>query len=253
VRIRTLIVDGETVVRELLSANLQADEEIELVGVSSSGRDAIAAIHKAAPDLVFLNAEMRDLDGFEVVRIIGPDRMPLTVFLTCPNPMLVRALICHQISHLVKPFSAQDIEGVLQTAKVQLNGAQSRADNLSSLLRVVAQESRGPERFVVKAGGRMYLLRNEEIDWIQAEGNYVRLFARGESFLHRDTMNSLQEKLNPRIFARIHRSTIVNMDKIRELRPWPTGEYVVVMACGKELTLSRGYRERLPLLLGEEL
>jgi two-component system, LytTR family, response regulator len=256
VKLRTLVIDGEPAARELLSATLQNDREIDLVGMCSTGREAIRSIHKQEPDLIFLNTEMRELDGFEIVRIVGPDQMPYTIFLICSNPMLLRALSCHQIPYLNKPLSADSIRGVLQGAKGRITSSHeshSQGDSLSSLLRVVGQESKGPERFVVKVGGRMYLLRNEEIDWIQAEGNYVRLFARGESFLHRDTMNSLQDKLNPRMFARIHRSTIVNMDKIRELRPWPTGEYVVVMQCGKELTLSRGYRERLPMLLGEDL
>lgn len=253
---RTLVVDGEGAARELLFATLQADPEIHPLGMCSTGREALQSILKHEPQLVFLNTEVRDLDGFEVVRIVGPDRMPFTIFLTCSNPFLLRALTCYQVPHLVKPFSVENIRDVVQRAKTRLSrshGNPGQSDALSSLLRVAGQESRLPERFVVKAGGRIYLLRNEEIDWIQAEGNYVRLFARGESFLHRETMNSLQDKLNPRTFARIHRSTIVNMDKIRELRPWPTGEYVVVMQCGKELTLSRGYRERLPLLLGEEL
>jgi two-component system, LytTR family, response regulator len=253
VKLRTLVIDGEPAARELLSATLQNDREIDLVGMCSTGREAIRSIHKQEPDLIFLNAEMREFDGFEIVRIVGPDQMPYTIFLICSNPILLRALSCHQIPHLNKPFSAESIRGVLQGARGRITSSHSLGDALSSLLRVVGHESKGPERFVVKVGGRMYLLRNEEIDWIQAEGNYVRLFARGESFLHRDTMNSLQDKLNPRMFARIHRSTIVNMDKIRELRPWPTGEYVVVMQCGKELTLSRGYRERLPMLLGEDL
>jgi two-component system LytT family response regulator len=256
VSIRTLVVDGEGEARELLCATLQVDPEIYLVGVCSTGRDALQSILRQEPELVFLNTETRELDGFELVRVVGPDRMPLTVFLTCSNPALLRALTCHQVPHLVKPFSAENIREVVQRAKTRLSrnhGSPGQSDSLSSLLRLLGQEGKPPERFVVKGGGRIYLLRIEEIDWIQAEGNYVRLFARGESFLHRETMNSLQDKLNPRMFARIHRSTIVNMDKIRELRPWPTGEYVVVMQCGKELTLSRGYRERLPVLLGEDL
>jgi two-component system LytT family response regulator len=249
-KIRTLVADDEPSDRKALVEFLSADPEIELVAECENGRQAIAAFHKQDPHLLFLNVQMPELDGFEVVRAIGPSQLPATVFVTGYDRHWLYAFEMCRLDFLLKPLTQESLLPVLRRAKGHLGQPSAHSDRLLALLR----EVRNPayqERLAIRSGGRIIFLKGTEIDWIQAEGNYVRLHAGKQSYLHRETMNVLHAKLDPRLFVRIHRSTIVSVEKIRELRPWPTGEYVVVMENGKELTLSRGYREQLPLLLGE--
>jgi two-component system LytT family response regulator len=180
--------------------------------------------------------------------------MPVTIFVTAYDQYALRAFDVHAMDYLLKPFDEARFTRALDRAKNHLQ--KGRWDHIGDKLAELLRDHRGTtyaERFVIKSSGKVVFLKSAEIDWIEAEGNYLRLHAGKDSYLQRGTMNSVQERLDPRRFVRIHRSTIVNVEKVKELRPWPTGEYVVLMTNGKELTLSRGFKEHLPLLVGEPI
>jgi len=253
-KINTLIVDDEPLGREALRVMLRDDPEIALVGECETGRQAVEAIAKYDPELVFLDVQMPDLDGFAVVDAVGAQQMPVTIFVTAFDQYALRAFDVHAMDYLLKPFDEARFDRALERAKNHLR--KGRWDHLGDKLAELLRDHRGAnyaERFVIKTSGKVVFLKSAEIDWIEAEGNYLRLHAGKDSYLQRGTMNSVQERLDPRRFVRIHRSTIVNVEKVKELRPWPTGEYVVLMNNGKELTLSRGFKEQLPLLVGEPI
>lgn len=253
-KIATLIVDDEPLGREALRTLLKSDPEIAIIAECATGREAVAAIAKHDPHLVFLDVQMPDLDGFAVVDAIGAQQMPVTIFVTAYDKYALRAFDVHAMDYLLKPFDEVRFLKALERAKAHLR--KGRWDHLGDKLAELMREHRGnnyAERFVIKTSGKIIFLKSAEIDWIEAEGNYLRLHVGKESYLQRGTMNSVQERLNPKRFVRIHRSTIVNVERVKELRPWPTGEYVVLLHSGKELTLSRGFREQLPLLVGEEI
>jgi two-component system LytT family response regulator len=253
-KITTLVVDDEPLGREAVRVFLKADPEIEVIGECETGRQTVEAIARHNPHLVFLDVQMPDLDGFSVVDAVGPQQMPLTIFVTAYDKYALRAFDVHAMDYLLKPFDETRFFKALDRAKNHLR--KGRWDHLGDKLEELLRERQGSsyaERFVIKSSGKVVFLKSGEIDWIEAEGNYLRLHVGKDSYLQRGTMNSVQERLDPKRFVRIHRSTIVNVEKVKELRPWPTGEYVVLMHNGKELTLSRGFKEQLPLLVGETI
>lgn len=254
--IRTLIVEDQLTARAALLDQLKRDADIEVVGQYGDGRQAIFAIGRLKPELVLLGVQLRGLDGFSVVEAIGAEQMPLTIFLTAFDRQVLRAFEAHDLEFLLKPFTTEAVQRALQRTKTRL-ATESHGDvgeRLLGLLLEVRAHPRCVERIMVRSRGRILFLRAGEIDWIQAEGNYVRIHVGEAEHLLRGTMCSLETRLDPKEFVRIHRSTIVRIDRIKELQPWPTGEYVVVLHSGKELTLSRGYRDSLSVLLdGESL
>jgi two-component system LytT family response regulator len=237
-RYRTLIVDDEPLARERLRTLLEQDPEIQIVGECANGRSAVAAVVKHSPDLMFLDVHMPEVDGFTVIEAIGPGAVPAVVFVTAYDRYALKAFEAHALDYLLKPFDRARFEKTLARAKRQLEGGTNQ--RLADLLRATQ-----PQRFVIKNAGRITFLKVEEVDWIEAEGNYVRLHSGSESHLLRETMNSMETRLNSRQFIRIHRSRIVNIDSIKELKPWFRGEYVVIMRSGEKLTLTRSYRDRL--------
>ena len=254
--IKTLIVDDEPTARTALIDHLRLCPEMNLVGECCGGRQAVFAVGRLKPELVFLDVQMADLDGFSVIDAIGPEQMPLTIFLTAYDRYAVRAFEAHGLDHLIKPFTADRFQEVLQRAGARLRTEtpEEGSGRLLGLLRDMRAHPRSVERIMLRSRGRIVFLRASEIDWIQAEGNYVRIRAGEAEHLLRGTMRSLEARLDPKEFVRIHRSTIVRIDRIKELQPWPTGEYVVLLHSGKEMTLSRGYRDSLRVLLeGESL
>jgi len=243
--IRALVVDDEPVARERIVGLLREQSDIELVGECSNGVETVAAIARLAPDLVFLDVQMPEMDGFEVVRALGADRMPAVVFVTAYDEYAVRAFEVHAVDYLLKPFSSVRFEAMLAHAREQLH--RQRTDDVERKLSALGGTlwADGPplDRLLVRSSGRIHFVRTSDIDWCEASGNYVRLHVQGESFLFRETMAGLESKLDPRHFVRIHRSTIVNVDRIQELQSSPGGESQVVLRSGARLTLSRGYRE----------
>jgi two-component system LytT family response regulator len=253
-KIRTLVVDDETLARERVLSLLQQEVDVEVVGECSDGGQAVTAIQAQSPDLVFLDVQMPGCDGFEVLKHISPDRMPTVIFVTAYDEYALRAFEVHALDYLLKPFGKDRFQDTLRHAREALEGR--RAGDLGRRLLAMVHDIKQPEpqrveRLVVKSGGRVFFLRTDEIDWIEAAGNYVRLHLGPESHLFRETMNRMETRLDGRRFARIHRSRIVNTDRIKELQPWFNGDYVVILRDGTRLTLSRGYREKLQEKLGK--
>ena len=253
-KIRALVVDDEPIARKGVRRELERDAEVEIVGECANGRDAVAFIRERRPDLVFLDLQMPELDGFGVVEQVGVGLMPTVVFVTAFDEFALKAFELHALDYVLKPFNSERFQTALRRAKAQarLSGAAGLDARLVSLLRDArGSEGREPylERVVVKSGGRVFFLGVTEIDWIEAAGNYVRLHAGRESHLVQGTMSRLEGRLDPKLFVRVHRSTIVNITRIKELHPLFHGEYVIKLACGRELTSSRGYRDNLQRLL----
>src|SRR3990170_4416991 len=211
-RIRALVVDDEPVARDRVVRLLQQQDDIELVGQCSNGLETVTAIEQLSPDLVFLDVQMPEMDGFEVVRALEASHVPAVVFVTAYDEYAVRAFEVHALDYLLKPFSSMRFRATLAHARDQLH-----------------------RRHAGELGRKL----------CEAAGNYVRLHVGQESHLFRETMNSLESKLDPQRFVRIHRSTIVNIEQIEQLRSSLGGESAVLMRNGVKLTLSRGYREGL--------
>jgi two-component system LytT family response regulator len=244
-KIRTVVVDDEPIARARLLALLGTEADVEVVGESSGGRAAVELIDRTTPDLVFLDVQMPELDGFEMARALKTST-PAVVFVTAYEEYALRAFEIHALDYLLKPFSAERFRAALSHARAQLSERHetSLGRHVLSLLPGAAPRP-ARDRLVVKAAGRIHFVRTTDIDWCEASGNYVRLHAGAETHLVRETMSRLEAGLDPARFARIHRCTIVNVDRILELRHTPGGEYAVVLADGTELPLSRGYRETL--------
>jgi two-component system LytT family response regulator len=253
--IRTLIVDDEPAARDGMRHLLTADPEIVLAGECANGREAAAAIRDTAPDLVFLDVQMPELDGFGVLRQVGVEKAPTVVFVTAFDQYALRAFDVHAIDYLLKPFTDDRFRQSLDRAKQQVR--QGRLEDLSRKLAALLDHDepapvreRYLDRLVVKSGGKVTLLPVGEIEWIDAEGDYVRIHVGKTWHLLRETMKNLEEQLDSARFVRIHRSTIVNLEKVKELQPFFRGEYVVVLHNGTTLKLSRGYRDNLEARLG---
>jgi len=246
-KIRTLIVDDEPLARERLAGLLAAEPDIELLGQCRDGEEAVRAIVEQAPDLVFLDIEMPQMSGFEVIEAVGGERMPLVIFVTAHDQHALRAFQVRALDYLLKPFDRDRFRDALQRARKQVD----RHDDgeigrrLLALVKDLRRDQPRTDRLVVKSGGRLFFLRADEIDWVEAAGNYVRLHVGSTSYLLRETMNAIEGRLDPEKFFRIHRCRIVNMERIQELQPWLNGEYAVLLRTGTRLTLSRGYREKL--------
>ena len=249
--IRAVIVDDEPLAREGVRLHLEAESDIEVVGEAGTGEEAVTLIETLRPDLLFLDVQMPGLDGFGVLDAVGPVHMPVTIFTTAYDEFALRAFDAHAIDYILKPYDAQRFHSATERARMQLTGRRKAHidDRLDSLLDELRSRNQYLERLVVRSGGRILILRVAEIDWIEAASNYVRLHAGGREYLLRETMTALEAKLDPMEFVRIHRSTIVRVDRIRELEPLFQGDYVVVLDDSTRLTSSRGYRERLQELL----
>jgi len=253
--IRTLIVDDEPLARRRIRRMLAHDPEVAIVGDCSNGREAIAAIKSESPDLIFLDVQMPEVDGFDVLASAETKRPPLVIFVTAYDQYALRAFEVAAVDYLVKPFDRRRFEGALERAKSRLaSGRESELNQQTlALLAELKAQSSHVERLVIKAGGRAFFLKTDEIDWIEAEGKYVRLHVGKESYLLREAIGGMETQLDPRKFPRIHRSTIVNIERVRELQPWFHNEYRVILKDGTELMLSRSCRKRLGELLGSAL
>jgi two-component system LytT family response regulator len=250
-KFRVLIVDDEPLARERLRQLLEDQPDIEILGECADGREAVATIKRESPDLVFLDVHMPELDGFGVVEAIRGERMPAIIFVTAHDRFALQAFEVHAVDYLLKPFDRERFQTALSRALDQMKHRQTGDLNqrLTALLAEV--KPKHLERLAVKSSGRVIFLKTEEIDWIEAADNYVSLHVGAETHLHRETMSALAEELSPKKFLRISRSTIVNVERIKELQPLFHGEYVVILRNGTKLTLSRNYREALNQLLGK--
>ncbi|HJS89606.1 MAG TPA: LytTR family DNA-binding domain-containing protein [Steroidobacteraceae bacterium] len=247
-RIRALIVDDEPPARQRLRRLLEGDPDIELIGECDNGEAAVRAIASAQPDLVFLDVQMPELSGLEVVKRLGIERMPVTIFVTAYDRYAVGAFEAHALDYLLKPFSRDRFVAAITRAKRQISGSRQR-EVLRDALATLETESRYCDRLPVAQHGRIVFVSAAEVDWIEADGNYTRLFAgKDRHYEIRESLGSIERKLDPRFFVRIHRSTIVNIRSIKEIHRWFHGHHLVVLACGKELRMSRYQREALDRL-----
>lgn len=253
-RIRTLIVDDEQLARERLLSLLEGDPDIEVIGECTSGKEAIAAIKTESPDLVFLDVQMPEGDGFEVLESIDFHSMPIVVFVTAYDQYAIRAFDVHALDYLLKPFDQNRFERALIRAKseVVLRNNTNVNQKLLSMLEHIESHKKNLDRILVKSSGKVFFLKFDEIDWVESAGNYVKLHVGTESHLLRETMSEMERKLGNDKFVRIHRTVIVNLDRIKELQPWFNGEYIVILNNGIKLTASRGYKKKLSEVFQEQ-
>jgi two-component system LytT family response regulator len=253
--VRVLIVDDEPLARRRLTKLLRDDAEVEVIGECANGREAIAAIETKQPDLLFLDVQMPEIDGFAVLGAIDEDKMPLVIFVTAFDKYALRAFEVHAIDYLLKPFDRARFTKAFEQAKRRLQSERGElvTARTLALLEELKAQSKYLERLIIKSGGRVFFIKSDDIDWIEAEGKYVRLHVGKDSHLLREAISSLESRLDPKKFLRIHRSHIVNIERIKELEPWFHNEYRVILRDGTKLMMSRSCRKRLGELLGGEL
>ncbi|HEY9501093.1 MAG TPA: LytTR family DNA-binding domain-containing protein [Pyrinomonadaceae bacterium] len=253
-KIRTLIVDDEPLARRNLRLLLEKDPQIEILEECRNGREAVKSIEQHVPDLVFLDIQMPEMDGFDVLENVGPEGMPAVVFVTAFDQYALKAFEVHALDYLLKPYDDTRFLQALQRAKGQIESRE--INKVSKRLLALLEErenlrevtNRKPaylKRLMVKLANRVVLLKVDEIDWIEADGNYAKLHIGPKSHLLREKMHDLEKQLDPDKFVRIHRSIIVNLNRIKELQPHFNGDYIVVLDNGRQLRLSRSRREQL--------
>lgn len=253
-KIRTLIIDDEPLARRNLRLLLEKDPQIEILEECRNGREAVKAINALSPDLIFLDIQMPEMDGFDVLARVGPDHIQAIIFVTAFDQYALKAFDVHALDYLLKPFDDERFANALERAKTQIGARE--IDRLSKrLLALLEEREREREgsatqsdyltRLMIKVSGRVMLLKVEEIDFIEADGNYAKLHVGRKAHLLREKMHDLEGRLDPARFVRIHRSVIVNLDRIKEMHPHCNGDYIVVLEDGRQLRLSRTRRENL--------
>jgi len=253
--IRALIADDEALARKFIRRMLKDNHDVEIVGECSNGKDAVAMIRKQNPDVVFLDVQMPEMDGFAVLESIGVDQLPEIIFTTAYEQYAIRAFELHALDYLLKPFDQARFKDAIQHAKARLRSQRQKDGRLqmSALLESIKNKPQYLERLVIKTGGRITFLSTDEINWIEADDKYVHLHTGKVSPMVRQTLNAMEAQLDPRKFSRIHRSAIVNVERIKELQPLFSGEHSILLEDGTKLTLSRSYKDKLFELLGKPL
>jgi two-component system LytT family response regulator len=253
-RIRVLIVDDELLARDRTRQLLEEEPDVEIVGECASGPEAVAAIESAGPDLVLLDVQMPGMDGFAVLAKVSPGRLPAVVFVTAHDEHALEAFQVHALDYLLKPFDGERLREALERARERIRSTPPHAfqRRILAMLADFKPRARRLDRIVLRSGGRLSFLKTDEVDWIEGEGNYLRVHAGKQSYLLRETLSDIEARLDPARFVRIHKSTIVNTDRIREIQPLFNGAHSVLLHDGTRLTWSRGYRAGLRALTGEE-
>ncbi|MBI2515798.1 MAG: response regulator transcription factor [Opitutae bacterium] len=266
-KIRALIVDDEPAARRGVRMLLERDPDMQVIGEAASGPEAARKIVDERPDLVFLDVQMPEMDGFKVLENVVAKHSPVVVFVTAYDRHALQAFEVNAVDYLLKPFDDERFWAAVRRAKSEFQRRQTdslgeKLGHLLDYLQTAASRGAGSpasgageqeaitrERILLKTGGEIFFLKADEIDWIEAEGDYMKFHAGGRTHLLRETMGRLEEKLDPKRFVRIHRSTIVNLDRVKKLSPSFAGEYAVILADGTKLRLSRSYHERLQELM----
>lgn len=253
--IRALIVDDEPPARAVIRKMLADDHEIAIVGECSNGREAIGQIAALQPDLLFLDIEMPEMDGFALLDVLEGPKTPVVIFVTAYDQYAVKAFDVSAVDYLLKPFDHDRMAVALKRAKANLieRSDEDRSEQLIDLLRNLAARENLLDRFVIKNNGRVFLIPVEDVDWIEACGNYVVLHTADAKHIIRETMKQTELRLDPKLFVRIHRSTIVNLARIKELQVHFNEEHLVILKNGIELSLSRRFREKLSEKLGTSI
>lgn len=254
-KITALIVDDEALARKFIRRMLKDDHDVEVIGECNDGKSAVAMIQNQKPDILFLDVQMPVMNGFAVLETLGANELPEVIFTTAYEKYAIRAFELHALDYLLKPFDQTRFRDAMRHAKERLNQRQQEDGRIqiSALLENVKGRSNYLERLIIKADGRISFLATREINWIEADDKYVHLHTAKASRMVRQTLNAMETQLDPKKFQRIHRSAIVNVERIKELEPTFNGEHVVYLEDGTKLTLSRTYREKLFELLGKPL
>ncbi|HEX7313617.1 MAG TPA: LytTR family DNA-binding domain-containing protein [Pyrinomonadaceae bacterium] len=253
--IRTLVVDDEAAARRRLRRFLDELPDVEVVGECEDGREAVACIEGRAPDLLLLDVQMPGLDGFGVIERVGAGKVPAVIFVTAYDEFALRAFEAHALDYILKPVERERFRDAYEHARTQIGNA--RAARLDRRLHSLLDELRDGagqhrvSRLEIRSSGRTFFMRVEEIDWVGAADNYLELHAGRETHLIRGTLSQLEARLDPRMFVRIHRSTLANLERVKELRPLFNKDHVLLMRDGTQLTVSRTYYEHLLTRLRE--
>jgi two-component system, LytTR family, response regulator len=249
-KLRVLVVDDEAPARRKVLRLLRQEPDVQIVGEADGAEAAIAAIEKERPDLVFLDVQMPGADGFDVVNAVSPDKMPRVIFVTAHDRFALRAFEVHAFDYLLKPFSEERLRAALD--RVRKEHAQS-SDGFSSQLRGLLQQLQRERSFsgriLVQENGRARFVAPRDISWVEADGNYVHIHCGAKAYMLRGTLDSMKDALDPKLFVRINRSSVVKLDAIREMQPWFHGEYKVILHDETELRWSRRYVKERPELL----
>jgi two-component system, LytTR family, response regulator len=255
-KITVLIVDDEPLAREYLRHLLKDDAEIEIAGEAGNGRAAAEFIRRNRPDLVFLDIQMPELDGFSMLRELGTEDLPAIIFTTAFEEYAIRAFEFHALDYLLKPFDAPRFEKALAYAKERLASGEDQSPEalqISALLKTIAAPPAFLERLLIKLNGRIIFVKTDDIDWIKSDDKYVLIYTGKTSHLVRQTLAAMKTQLDPRRFVQIHRSAIINIERIRELEPLVSGEYFVCLESGAKIALSRSYKDELFERLGKPI
>jgi two-component system LytT family response regulator len=249
--LRVLIIDDEALARERVKTLLREHPDVEIAGECADAEQALVAIDREAPDLIFLDVQMPETTGLELLREIGADRLPLVVFITAFDEHALEAFRLNAVQYLLKPIDREEFRTAMARVRQLARSPRQEAEALRALLQQAAPRPSFLQRVVVKSRGRTRLLKLESVDWFESHGNYVRVHAGRERFLLRQTMAALEEALDPHQFVRIHRTAIVHLDAIAEIVDGSHGEHTVSLRDGTSLTLSRLYRSRIEPLIGK--
>ena len=244
--ISAVIIDDEPIARKIIRDYLKEEESIDVIGECGNGADAVVMILEKKPDLVFLDIQMPEMDGFEVIDTLGVNNLPFIIFVTAYDQYAVKAFEINALDYLLKPFDDDRFFGSIRRAVEYIHAKKNYRSELFNLLRDHKKKQKYLNRILIKTGGRYVLLKTGDIQYIEAAADYARIFTgKKESSLIRDTMNNIENRLNPDVFIRIHRSYIVNIEFIKEFQPWDKNNYIIVLKNGTELKLSRKHKDRL--------
>ena len=246
-KISVLIADDEPLARERLRELLRRDSNVEVIAEAADGRAALEAIEQHKPALAFLDVQMPELTGFDVVEQLSGEHVPAVVFVTAYDRFAVKAFEVHAVDYVLKPVDADRLKVALRRAvdRIKLGQTEDLNSRVQTLLAEIRPEPRQLDRIAIKNGNRVILLKVDDIDWVEAADNYVVLHAGSDNHMQRSTISAMEEKLPQDKFVRISRSAIVNVDRIKEMQPLFHGEYVVILKSGARLTLSRTHRDKL--------
>jgi two-component system, LytTR family, response regulator len=254
--IRSIIVDDEPLAREKVHLFSRDIPNLEVVDICSNGFEAINSYKRFNPDLLFLDIQMPEMTGFGVLEELKSNNIPAVIFITAYDEYALRAFEFHALDYLLKPYDRERFNKAVAHAKAVLESSPDKEitnEQIRLLLETVKKGSIHLDRIVVKTNGRIIFLRGDEIDWMEAAGNYIKLHCGNDSHLVRETMSNMEQQLHPEKFIRIHRSTIINVDKLKELQPWFNGDYKVFLTNNVQLILSKNYREQLMKRLGRHI
>jgi len=246
-KMQLIIVDDEPYARKKIKTLIKDEIDIEIVAECKNGREAILEIHKHQPDVVFLDIQMPEIDGFEVLKSIDLPHLPIVVFVTAFDEFALNAFEAHALDYLLKPFDAERLQKTLERVRNQflLMENDKTWAGIETLLRDIPRREKYVDRFMIRAAGEIYFIKVSDIDWIEAAGNYVEIHIGRKTHLLRETMNNIEKRLDPDKFVRIHRSHIVHLEKIKKLQSDMHGDHIVHLHNGTMLTLTRTYRDNL--------